>query len=86
MRKQRAESIARQLNDPAKWHTHGHGISMEVLRRDLKLRIDDFGTDQQKNDLIKTYHNLLTDYMAKRRTNGVVHTLQGYVPFSMEVE
>jgi hypothetical protein len=86
MRRQRAESIARQLNNPAKWHTHGHGISMEVLRRDLQLRIDDFGANPDMSDNVKTYHNLLTDYMVKRRTNGVVHTLQDYVPFSMEAE
>ena len=85
MRKIRAHKIATDLNNPGKWHTHGHGISMAVLRRDLKLRIEDFGQTQQLSDNIKGYNNLLTDYMAKRSTNGVIHTIGTYVPFSWEV-
>jgi hypothetical protein len=40
MRKERASSIARELSNTERWHTHGYGISMEVLRRNLKLVID----------------------------------------------
>lgn len=32
MRAERAEDIARELNNTEKWHSHGHGISMEVLQ------------------------------------------------------
>ena len=45
MRKRRAQAIARKLSDSGYWHSHGRGISMEVLRRDLNLRIEDFGED-----------------------------------------
>ena len=31
MRAQRAEEIARELNNTNRWHTHGHGISMELM-------------------------------------------------------
>lgn len=85
MRKNRAKTIAKELNNPEKWHTHGHGISMEVLRRDLKLLIDDFGEDSELSDKIKEYHSLLTDYMAKRGNRGVIHTIGAYLPFSLEV-
>lgn len=82
MRKNRAETIARKLNDPEKWHAHGHGISMAVLRKDLNLIIDDFSTDPQLSNDIKSYHSLLTDYMVKRQTEGVVHTPSAYTPFN----
>lgn len=81
IREQRAEEIARKLNDTNRWHTHGHGISMEVLRRELKMRIDDFGADPNLNDPIKYYHALLDDYMVKRGARGVIHTPGMYLPF-----
>jgi hypothetical protein len=81
MREDRAEQIARELNDPAKWHSHGYGISMEVLRRDLKLLVDDFDEKPELAAKIKDYDSLLNDYMAKRGSEGVLHTVGQYVPF-----
>jgi hypothetical protein len=73
--------IAKELNKTEKWHVHGHGISMEVLRRDLKLLIDDFGQNSDLSARIRGYHDLLTDYMAKLRVRGVVHFAGAYRPF-----
>lgn len=83
MKESRAEEIARLLNDPDRWHTHGHGISMEVLRKDLKLKIEDFGGVPKLSEAIRSYHNLLMDYMAKLGQSGVVHTPGSYIPFSL---
>ena len=76
MRERRAEDIARMLNDTEKWHSHGHGISMEVLRRDLNLRIDDYGSNDKLNAGIRAYSTLFEDY---RQTLGIeaVHSLNG---------
>lgn len=81
MKKERAESIGKQLNDTEKWHSHGYGISMEVLQNDLKLVIDDYGKDKTMSSAIRAYHDLLSDYMAKRGTRGVVHIPGEYRPF-----
>jgi hypothetical protein len=81
MKKERASTIGKQLNDTKRWHSHGYGISMEVLRKDLKLTIDDFGADENISAVIRSYHDLLSDYMAKRDTQGVVHVCGGYRPF-----
>ena len=35
---------------------------MEVLRRDLKLKIDDFGADGDLNSRIGAYYKLLDDH------------------------
>ena len=53
LRRLRATAIARKLSRSDYWHSHGRGISMEVLRRDLNLRIDDFGKDHtlSENDI-----------------------------------
>jgi hypothetical protein len=81
MKKKRATLIGRQLNNTKKWHSHGYGISMEVLQRDLKLVIDDFGKDASTSHLVRSYHDLLSDYMVKRDTQGVVHICDQYRHF-----
>lgn len=81
MKRERARKIGEQLNDTKKWHSHGYGISMEVLRKDLKLLIDDFGTNQVLSTAIKSYFSLLSDYMVKRDTEGVVHICGDYRSF-----
>ena len=73
MRTERAEQIARLLNDTDRWHSHGYGISMEVLRTDLKLRIDDFGKNKSMSDAIRNYHELLQDYLSKRGIIMAIH-------------
>jgi hypothetical protein len=85
MRKQRAERIARQLNDTERWHSHGHGISMDVLRRDLKLRIDNLEEHPERCEAVKGYYGLLDDYMGKKRERGVLHTRGRYVPYHWDV-
>ena len=73
MRVSRAATIAKQLNDTDRWHSHGYGISMEVLRRDLNLEIDDFGDDPKSSDAIRGYHDLFQDYVAKRGIDMAIH-------------
>lgn len=78
MRQQRARDIAEKLNDIDKWHTHGHGISMAVLRsEELKLEIEDFEKDKDLWKQIRNYWSLLTDYMAKGQ-KGVIHVKKRY--------
>jgi hypothetical protein len=60
---------------------------MDVLHKDLNLRIEDFGADAHGASAIKDYDSLLNDYMRKRGDNGVVHVATidqvtgNYVPF-----
>lgn len=81
MKKDRASTIGKQLNDTKRWHSHGYGISLEVLRRDLKLVIDDFGEAEVVSSAIRSYHDLLSDYMAKRDMQGAVHICGRFRPF-----
>ena len=79
MKKRRAREIAEILNDARRWNSHGIGISIpERLRKDLNLRVDDFGKISKLNELIRSYHKLLTDYMQKRAQRAVVHTRMNY--------
>jgi len=64
MKEQRAEEVADKLNDTKKWHVHGRGISMAVLKRELNLKIDNFGADKKLNDMLREYHRVFVDYCA----------------------
>lgn len=81
MKKDRAAEIGRKLNDTKRWHSHGYGISMEVLKRDLNLRIDDYEDDATRCAQIRSYYGLLNDYMMRRGAGGTIHIVGQYRPF-----
>lgn len=80
MRMERAEDIAAKLNDIEKWHSHSRGISMPVLKRVLKLEIEDFGKNKNLNEKIRSYNRLLNDYMMRMGQFAVLHRKGLYVP------
>lgn len=80
LREQRAEQIARILQDTDKWNSHGRGISMEVLRRDVNLRIDDFGADLERRDKIRRYYRLIKDFTSKIGFGNVIHYEDQLIP------
>ena len=55
---------------------------MEVLRRDLNLRIEDFGQNKELSDAIRVYCKLLRDYMIRLRHASVLHRRGNYVPLT----
>ncbi len=78
MKQQRATEIAAALNDTARWKSHARGLSMEVIRRDLNLKVDDFGEDPAMRDRVNAYYRLLKDYMDRRGQEVVIHTARSY--------
>ena len=78
MKRARAANIAKELNNTRKWHVHGHGISMDVLDRILRLQIDDLEKNPERRDAVKQYHDLFTDYMAKTGTKAAIHIAGEY--------
>ncbi len=83
VRTKKAAAIARLLNNTEHWHSHGRGISMEVLRRDVGLEIEDFGSSPLRHQQIRTYYRLLVDYRMRRGHGaGVLHWRGHYTPLS----
>jgi hypothetical protein len=66
MKVDRAHEIGKTLNDTDVWHSHGHGISMEVLNSDrINLMIDDLADHPSLHSKVKEYDRLLIDYMGR---------------------
>jgi hypothetical protein len=78
MKKDRARRIAAILNDARRWNSHGIGINMAILKRDLKLKIDDFGAKSDVRQHVRAYHKLLLDYMGRMGQTSIVHTRDTY--------
>ena len=78
-KKMRAIRIAKKLNDTERWHSHGRGISMDVLRKDIELKVEDFGQNPPMNAAIKSYYTLMGDYMTRRGHTIVTHSIGRYV-------
>jgi membrane-bound ClpP family serine protease len=79
-KKKSADFVGQTLNNTSKWHSHNRGISMDILRRDVKLRINDFGEKDCVNNCVRTYYTVLADYMMKLSTATAVHVVKNFFP------
>lgn len=75
-KERRAEEIAKELGDNKKWHSHGRNIDIKKLR-DLRLEIEDYSTDENLRKMIRSYNDMLTDYIGKSGINFIIHTKHG---------
>ena len=74
MKTERAREIAALLNDPEKWHSHGRAIDAKTLREEVNLKIDSFEDDVELYKAIRSYFELLGDYMHRGELVSFVHT------------
>ncbi len=61
-KQERAKEIAEQLNDHQRWYTHGSSIHKDILEKDLRLKINDYGKDSQLKQLVWSYFWSLAEY------------------------
>ena len=74
MKNNRAREIADKLSDVERWNSHGIGINMERLETIVGLKIDDFGENGRLRMAVRSYHQLMADYMGKMRIVCTVHS------------
>jgi hypothetical protein len=81
LRKKRAEEIGARLCDTQKWFSHSRGISMQVLKNDLKLEIEDIDKKPKIHTALENYYELLENYLTTIRASGALHAGEMLVPF-----
>lgn len=85
MRTKRALDVAQRLDNASHWHSHGRGIAMEVLRDDLRLRIEDFGANRSLGCAVRAYHRVLGDYSSRVDHEAVLHCRGQYLPIDVAI-
>lgn len=73
-KEERAKQIADDLSNNTIWKSHGRPINIETLQTDLKLRIEDYSADASKREKIRSYYDLLADYLRSNQISIFVHT------------
>jgi hypothetical protein len=58
-----AEKIADLLGKHKQWHSHARRIGIDTLRKTVRLKIEDFLEDLELHSFIRSYNDLLTEYI-----------------------
>jgi len=70
----RAEEVARQLGDNKYWHSHSRMIGIDTLHRKLRLKIEDYSNDPKLQPAVRSYNDLITEWIVKTDQRSFVHT------------
>lgn len=79
MKVDRAKEIAKLLNDPEKWRSHGRAIDMKTLQgEEIKLIIENLEDAPVLCPIVRKYFELLKDYMNREQLMAFVHTKEHF--------
>lgn len=70
----RAQEIAKILGDNKIWHSHGRSIGVQALTHVLKLKIEDYSADSVLQPLIRSYNDLICQYIIKSESGAFLHS------------
>lgn len=77
-KEERAVEVATMLCNNRLWHSHGRGLSKEVLTNELKLLIDDIDTITDLGSNLSYYFSNIRDYMSREEKQIFIHC-RGYM-------
>lgn len=69
----RAEQIAKDLSDNNRWHSHGRMIGISTLTGSLKLRIEDYSTDDDLRQNLRIYSELIAEHAERQQSAFMLH-------------
>lgn len=72
-KEERAETIATELANHKRWHSHGRALDIEKLKS-LRLEIDDYSNDPALSSAIRGYNDLLTAYTDQEEVAFYLHS------------
>jgi flagellar biosynthesis chaperone FliJ len=78
MKERRAAEIAEKLNDTKKWRSHGRGLSIEVVEKDLNLQVENFGKSPDLYPKVRAYYRLMQDYLSGKNQSVVLHSAKAF--------
>jgi len=73
-KKDRAEEVAEKLGNNQYWHSHGRMIGIGTLKNFIRLKIEDYSNEPKLQPIIRSYNDLITEWIAKIKTPIFIHT------------
>lgn len=73
-KEERAEEIADMLSDNNTWKSHSRPININTLTNKIRLEIEDYSSSPDRRGLIRSYYELLSDYVVQKGYTIFVHT------------
>lgn len=73
-KKERAQEIAKKLSDNNLWKSHSRPINIETLKSELRLEIEDYSNETELREDIRSYYDLLSDYVKRTQSAIFIHT------------
>lgn len=73
-KQERAEEIATLLSNNRLWHSHGRMIGLGTLTKVVRLKIEDYSTNENLRSKITPYNALITDYIARNKHEFFLHS------------
>jgi len=70
----RAQEIADALGNNKTWHSHSRMIGIDTLRNTIRLKIEDYSSDPKLQPIIRSYNDLITEWIGKINSSIFVHT------------
>ena len=70
----RATEIATLLSNNTHWNSHGRFIGISTLTRECRMDIDDFGKDADLQQAIRTYNDVLSDYLGRAEIRSYLYS------------
>ena len=77
MQIERARKISALPNETSRWHSHARGIDRKTLRDEVGLQIEDLSASSDLQKHVRSYFELLKDYMRRDNLFSFVHS-KGY--------
>lgn len=74
MKQERAEEIAKDLGNNKGWHSHNRCIGVNTLQKNVRLKIEDYSKDYELRKNIRTYNDLITQYISKNAFPFFLHS------------
>lgn len=73
-KEQVAREIGEMLNRTDLWHSHGRSLSIDILRKVIKLEIEDYSNDINIRSRIRTYNDMLIGYILRNGIKFFLHS------------
>jgi hypothetical protein len=70
----RATEIAQLLSNNTHWNSHGRFIGISTLTKECRLDIDDFGKDPSLQKAVRTYNDVLSDYLGRSQIRSYLYS------------